>query len=280
MLPNSLCGGQEGSVSSDEHADVRKRSEMKARDAQVGDYDRMLPNSLSCSLAGEGGGEGSELLASDEQADVRKRSEMKARDAQVGDYDRMWYLNLFGAIEIPMTLGYLSPEPHHTMLEAGCGTGRMTRSFAERCDQLVSIDFSLESLKVNARKLHHHGVKNVLLVQADLCRLPFKTNAFDRVVSCQVLEHIPTPRSREAAVGELARVLDSGGTLVLSAYQHSLLTKLFGQKEGEHEGGIPFFRFERAELRALLERELKVEHITGKLVYHYTACCRKVVGSR
>lgn len=232
MLPNSLCGGQEGSVSSDEHADVRKRSEMKARDAQV------------------------------------------------GDYDRMWYLNLFGAIEIPMTLGYLSPEPHHTMLEAGCGTGRMTRSFAERCDQLVSIDFSLESLKVNARKLHHHGVKNVLLVQADLCRLPFKTNAFDRVVSCQVLEHIPTPRSREAAVGELARVLDSGGTLVLSAYQHSLLTKLFGQKEGEHEGGIPFFRFERAELRALLERELKVEHITGKLVYHYTACCRKVVGSR
>jgi SAM-dependent methyltransferase/uncharacterized protein YbaR (Trm112 family) len=210
-----------------------------------------------------------------DHATIHKRSEMKARDSQTRAYERMWYLNLFGRIEIPVTLRPLRLTRNHTLLEGGCGTGRMTPSFAAKCDRLVSVDFSLRSLQRNRANLRRRGVKNVDLIQADLCRLPIRAEAFDRVVSCQVLEHIPTVESRESAVHELARVLRKGGRLVLSAYQHSLLTRIFGEKEGEHAGGIYFYRFDRRELRRLLERALEVRSITGILIYHYIASCRK-----
>jgi ubiquinone/menaquinone biosynthesis C-methylase UbiE/uncharacterized protein YbaR (Trm112 family) len=229
---------------------------------------RMLPQELSAPPNSPSEGEGVE-------ATTRKLSEMQARDAQVEEYDRMWYLNLFGLVEVPAMLLNLSLASDHLLLEAGCGTGRMTRQFAGRCRRLISVDFSWESLRVCAAKLRRAGVRNVDLVQADICHLPLKTDAFDRVVSCQVLEHIPTPESRSAAVGDLARVLRPDGNLAISAYQYSLLMRLFGEKEGEHAGGIYFYRFDREELHTLLGRHFRVEGMTGALVYHYIARCRK-----
>jgi SAM-dependent methyltransferase len=204
-----------------------------------------------------------------------QRSEMAARDAQVVDYDRMHFLNLFGRIEIPMTLRALRPRADDRLLEAGCGTGRMTTVFAGQVRELVAIDFSLESLRVNRRKLAARGVKNVHLVQADLCHLPFASASFNRIVSCQVLEHVPDEASRQAAVCELARVARPQSVLALSAYKHSLLTRLFGQKQGQHDGGIPFFRFTPDELRAVLRGGFEVKSITGVLVYIHLARCIK-----
>ncbi|HXG23893.1 MAG TPA: methyltransferase domain-containing protein [Chthonomonadales bacterium] len=225
---------------------------------------RMLPSALT---------DADHALSDD--STVRKRSEMRARDEQALDYDRMWHLNLFGLLEIPMTLRQLALAPDHLLLEAGCGTGRMTRQFAARCRQVVAVDFSWDSLHSCAAKLQKAGVRNVDLIQADICRLPLQSAIFDRIVSCQVLEHIPTPAAREQAIEELGRVMRPGGNLVLSAYQYSWITRLFTQKEGEHTGGIYFYRFARDELQALLSRSLTVEAISGALIYHYTARCRK-----
>ncbi|MEP6754451.1 MAG: class I SAM-dependent methyltransferase [Chthonomonadales bacterium] len=205
----------------------------------------------------------------------RKRSEMTARDEQAGDYDRMWHLKLFGMLEIPATLAGLHLTPESLLLEGGCGTGRMTSDFAARCQELVSVDFSWESLLSCQRKLKAAGIKNVHLIQADLCSLPLRTEMFDSVVSCQVLEHIPSADARSRAVSDLARVCKNGGHVVISAYQHSIFTRIFGEKEGEHAGGIYFFRFFRAEFRELLAKHLKVNGITGALVYHFIGRCRK-----
>lgn len=204
-----------------------------------------------------------------------QKTEMAARDAQVGDYDAMWFLDLFGRIEVPMTLRRLAIAPTDTFLEAGCGTGRMTQAFARHAKDVVALDFSFQSLSVNRKKLCAAGVNNVHLLQADLCRLPFKGQVFDRAASCQVLEHVPTAPAREAAVCSLSRVLKPGATLVLSAYQHSIFTR---EKQGMHEGGIPFFRFTRAEFRSLLSTAFEVESITGALVYLYLARCRRTTG--
>lgn len=208
---------------------------------------------------------------------VGQESEIAARDAQVEDYDRMAFLNHFGRVEIPLTRRALAPQPADRLLEAGCGTGRMTRLLSPSVHELVAMDFSFESLRVNRAKLQAAGVSNVHLVQADLCRLPFADRAFDRIVSSQVLEHVPGPDARAAAVAGLARVLRPGGTLALSAYKHSLLTRCFGQKEGMHDGGIPFFRFTRAELRDTLGSHFTVHSITGALVYLYLARCTRQV---
>lgn len=200
-----------------------------------------------------------------------QKSEMAARDAQVGDYDAMWFLTLFGKVELPMTLRRLAISPNDTFLEAGCGTGRMTQQFAARAREVVAMDFSFQSLCVNRKKLADAGVKNVHLLQADLCRLPFKSGVFDRAASCQVLEHVPTAAAREKAVCSLSRVLKPGATLALSAYQHSPFTR---EKQGMHDGGIPFFRFTREEFRSLLSTAFEVQSISGALVYLWLAKCR------
>lgn len=202
-----------------------------------------------------------------------QKSEISARDAQVDDYDQMTFLNVFGNIEIPLVLRNLRPDAQDRLLEGGCGTGRMTRILASYVRELVAIDFSFESLRVNQKKLDSAHVPNVHLVQADLCHLPFAPAAFDRVVSCQVLEHVPGDAARRGAIAELGRVAKAQAPMVLSAYQHSLLTRLFGGKEGEHDGGIPFFRFTRREFRATLSAAFNVHSVTGALVYLYLARC-------
>lgn len=204
-----------------------------------------------------------------------QKSEITARDAQVDDYDKMAFLNLFGKVEIPLTRLALALRPSDLLLEAGCGTGRMTPTWAQASGELVALDFSFESVRVCRRKLLAQGLKHVHLAQADLCALPLKNSTFDRVVSCQVLEHVPGPDARRRAVQNLARVARPGAVLALSAYKHSLFTRAFAQKEGEHDGGIPFFRFTARELRETLAESFDVQRVSGVLVYLYLAACVK-----
>lgn len=200
--------------------------------------------------------------------------EMDARDSQVTSYDKMPFLNLLGKVEIPMTARALGSTESDIVLEAGCGTGRMSITLSKCAGTLICIDFSFKSLLVNQRKLAQAGIDNVHLIQADLCHLPFVDGVFSRVLSCQVLEHVPTEDSRKTAIQELARVGRPDCPLVLSAYKHSVFTKVFGSKQGQHEGGIPYFRFTKPELRAVLETRFHVSGITGKLMYIYLAECK------
>jgi SAM-dependent methyltransferase len=50
-------------------------------------------------------------------------------------------------------------------------------------------------------------------VRADVAALPFRARVFDAVKATEVLEHVPDPA---AALRECARVLDTGGHLVLT----------------------------------------------------------------
>lgn len=207
--------------------------------------------------------------------EARKASEMKARDAQVSDYDRMSFLKLLGRFETPMALRRLRIPPGGRLLEAGSGTGRMTSRFAREASRVVAVDFSIESLKVNREKLSRAGIGNVDLAQADICALPFADGSFDRVVSCQVLEHVPSEAARVKAVAELARVCADGGRVVITAYQHSIFTRLFAQKTGEHEGGIYYYRFSKQELGDLLSTALDLKSITRSLIYVHMALAEK-----
>jgi len=237
---------------------------------------RMLPRPLRTRPLSPATPSPAEAASELDECTLRKRREMAARDAQVRQYDRMWHLSLFGLAELPATLLHLVLEPHHTLLEAGCGTGRLTTHFAARCRHLVGVDFSLNSLNACSAKLRAHGLHNVDLIQADLCSLPFVSETFHRVASCQVLEHVPTAAARAAAVAEMHRVLREEGIAAISAYRYAFPTNMLCAKEGEHAGGIPFTRFTRDEMVRLLSGSFAVNSITGALLYHYIARCTKV----
>ena len=209
---------------------------------------------------------------------AEKISEMKARDEQVEAYDAMVGLKLFTSVEVPMTLRCLAPEPHHLMLEGGCGTGRMTPAFAERVRALVCVDFSMESLRVARRKLPAALAAKTLFLQADLSQLPLRTDAFDRVGSFGVYEHIPTPESRDRALAEMSRVMKprtEGSRFALSAYRWGPPQSWSSEREGHHPGGIYFRRFTMPELLGLVRPHIDVLGQTEALLYYHLVWGRK-----
>lgn len=80
-------------------------------------------------------------------------------------------------------------------LDAGCGNGRYAAYFK---GDTVGLDLDLESLKISKGKYN-----DVLL--GSVCYLPFKQLAFDCVLCCEVIEHIPKSEA-EKALKELERV--------------------------------------------------------------------------
>jgi ubiquinone/menaquinone biosynthesis C-methylase UbiE len=105
--------------------------------------------------------------------------------------------------------------PAESLLDAGCGDGRFLAAVARRPNRparLVGCDISERILQTARETVAREGA-TAEFVRANLEALPFADEAFDRVLSVQVIEHLLDP---PAGIAELARVLQRGGTLVLS----------------------------------------------------------------
>lgn len=192
-------------------------------------------------------------------------AERAQRDREARQYDHLLALRLLSLVEIPLTLDPLRLTPADRVVDVGCGTGRLSLPLLAAGVECVCVDHSLESLRVLRGKLPAGA--RVTLVQGDASRLPVCDGWATAVVSSQMLEHLPTPELRSTAVSEMARVLQPGGRLALTAYWHAPLLRPVLQREGRHSGEIFFHRFERKELRRLLAPHFRVDRLTGRLVY-------------
>mgnify|MGYP002778206389 CR=1 FL=1 len=194
----------------------------------------------------------------------RIESERQARDDQAEDYDQMISMKVLGVVEIPAYKRALTAETDSVLLEAGCGTGRLTHIFSEIAPEVVAVDMSRESV-VRNRARHFGKTRNpVHYIHADLTHMPLKDGVFGRCAHAGVYEHIPSRELRLQFLSHARRTMKNEGVLMLSAYRYGGLTKLF-EKEGEHEGGIPFFRFTPEELKSEVESAFRVEKFVNNL---------------
>jgi ubiquinone/menaquinone biosynthesis C-methylase UbiE len=122
-------------------------------------------------------------------------------------------LNRFYDLAFADILRVLKPTANDKILDAGCGACYHTVRLA-RCDaRITAVDFSHIALDTGRHTIAEAGIDHrVELRQADLTSLPFDDGSFDFVVSWGVIMHVP---EMEKALAELARVLKSGGVLVL-----------------------------------------------------------------
>jgi SAM-dependent methyltransferase len=112
------------------------------------------------------------------------------------------------ALEESSVAQLLAAAPAGRALDAACGTGRHARTLIDLGHTVSGIDLTPEMLE-RARV----NVPEASFTVGDLRELPFADASFDLVVCGLALAHLP---SLGGAVGELGRVLASGGRLIVS----------------------------------------------------------------
>ena len=101
------------------------------------------------------------------------------------------------------------------VLDAGCGAGRHLKALADAGMDVVGVDVSW-AVEAASRRVRDYP--RAYVVQADLCRLPFRRPAFDFVYSLGVLHHLPDPARGVAAV---VRHLRPEGLLLAWVYMRT-----------------------------------------------------------
>lgn len=97
-------------------------------------------------------------------------------------------------------------------LDAGCGKGRYTRFIAPHAEALVALDGS-SAVEAAARTLQQFP--NVLVVKADLLRIPFARESFDFISCLGVLHHLEDPHR---GFEQLVEYLAPEGLILLYLY--------------------------------------------------------------
>jgi SAM-dependent methyltransferase len=130
-------------------------------------------------------------------------------------------------------------HPHTRILDAGCGTGIITRVLYQLAQergyqgiQFHAFDLTQSMLDVLQQWAIENGAINIELRQADVLALeglPSHWNDYDLIVSSTMLEYLPGENVR-AALTNLAQRLRSNGTLLLFITRRTLLTRWLAEK--------------------------------------------------
>jgi ArsR family transcriptional regulator len=106
----------------------------------------------------------------------------------------------------------LGERPVGRFIDIGTGTGRMIELFGASADRAIGVDRSPEMLRLARVKLAEAGLASAELRQGDMYALPLESGLADTVIVHQVLHYAQQPA---AAIGEAARLLSTGGRLLV-----------------------------------------------------------------
>jgi 2-polyprenyl-3-methyl-5-hydroxy-6-metoxy-1,4-benzoquinol methylase len=111
------------------------------------------------------------------------------------------------------------------VLEVACGRGGFLKYLVAQGAMACGIDFSFKAIQVAKGKAEGGNAHSpAWLAQGDAHALPFPDNYFDILVSCETIEHLPSPLK---AVREFHRVTRPGGTLFLTTPNYLNLMGLY-----------------------------------------------------
>lgn len=95
------------------------------------------------------------------------------------------------------------------VLEAACGSGRMTEKFASLGFNIVGLDVTFKMIKKAQEIARRRRITdNIVYIVADAERMPFPKSMFNACIFCGFLHHLNDPNK---ALTEISRTLVSGG---------------------------------------------------------------------
>ena len=129
-------------------------------------------------------------------------------DSIAGKYDS-WYLKPIGRYADDVEwhcIKELLPDERGLVLDLGCGTGLYTERLRSMGFDVISLDYSMEMLRVAKKKIAGE------FIRGDAVSLPFRDSSFDGIVAITSFEFFPDP---EKAIEEMKRVTKSGGFIIV-----------------------------------------------------------------
>jgi ubiquinone/menaquinone biosynthesis C-methylase UbiE len=168
-----------------------------------------------------------------------------------------------------------------TLLDVGCGTGRLLEVLAKSLSRAVGIDYKKKMLDMAEKKLK--GFHNIELLEANVYKIPFPDDSFDYVIcTCNTFGNFDQPG---VALDELLRVVKPNGEVILGVYSENALPvqlrtyraiglivdRYDSEKVKTHEGLVSK-RFSRATLE-----ELAKAHGANAAIQDLTPIFRAVV---
>ncbi|XP_021900734.1 uncharacterized methyltransferase At1g78140, chloroplastic isoform X5 [Carica papaya] len=141
-------------------------------------------------------------------------------------YERGWRQNFrWGGFpgpekEFEMAKDYLKPVLGGNIVDASCGSGLFSRLFAKSglFSLVIALDYSENMLRECynfIQQEENFPKENLILVRADISRLPFISSSIDAVHAGAALHCWPSP---SLAVAEISRVLRPGGVFVATTF--------------------------------------------------------------
>jgi SAM-dependent methyltransferase len=112
-----------------------------------------------------------------------------------------------------------------TVLEIGCGAGRLTRQLAQEFDNVVALDVSRDMIA----RADSVTPDNVEFHQVEGTRVPLEDGSVNAVFSVHVLQHLDDFADVSAYVADAVRALAPGGTLMLHIALGNLEHGWFGR---------------------------------------------------
>jgi ubiquinone/menaquinone biosynthesis C-methylase UbiE len=157
----------------------------------------------------EQGGTGAVLAAGSALASPASEDEVGRRRAAAYDswFDSAWGRYAF-AVEAGTLLHHLGELAGRTLLDVGCGSGRLTALFEAQGARATGLDLDASMLALAGQRFHGR------LLRADANRLPIPDRSFDITVAITLLEFVADPA---LVIAEMARVTRPGGRLAIAS---------------------------------------------------------------
>ncbi len=178
-----------------------------------------------------------------------QKAEQDLRDREAMGYES-WYRRTKGGAFDRREVALVTSEVegiNGLALDVGGGTGRVARALVtSRGLRVVVIDLSEASLRVAMTSGIDRSVQSSVALG-----LPIQSDVFEVITACQVLQHLDDGEL-VTALGELRRVIRSGGALVLAGYNGS--ARRYESEELRYDNGLRSFR-RRPERMAELARK-------------------------